>query len=99
MGQTIEIAGTAVIDHVLVVDTDRSLAGQDGMAFSGVETARLSGTFPARLAVRLFEGDSAIDHVYVMSNAVSIRRPLGWSEDQIARAVRIIAEFFRFYPD
>lgn len=99
MGQTIEITGTAVIDHVLVVDTDRTLAGQDGVAFSGAETARLKSTFPARLAIELFEADDAIDHVFVMSNAVSVRRPVGWDDEQIERTVGIISGFFRFYPD
>ena len=99
MGQTIEILKTATIDHVLVIDTDRSLAGQDGEAFNGVEAARRGTTFPARLAVRLFESDEAVDHVFVMSNTVSIRRPPGWPDDLVASASRVVSEFFRFYPD
>ena len=98
MGQTIEILDTTVIDRVLVIDTDRSLAGQEGEAFTA--KPELDGgptTFPTRLAARLFEQLDGVDHVFVMSNAVSIRRPGGWSDDQIASASRIVAEFFRFY--
>lgn len=97
MGQTIEINKTDVVDHVLVIDTDRSLAGQDGERFAGVETARLGTTFPAQLAVRLFEADGSVDHVFVMSNTVSVRRPTGWNDQAIETASRTVSEFFRFY--
>lgn len=97
MGQTIEINKTDVVEHVLVIDTDRSLAGQDGEAFSGVEAARLRTTFPAQLAVRLFEADQGVDHVFVMSNTVSVRRPTGWNDAAVETAARTVSEFFRFY--
>jgi hypothetical protein len=97
MGQTIEINGTDVIDHVLVIDTDRSLAGQDGETFNGVEAARSRTTFPASLAVRLFEADDSVDHVFVMSNLVQVRRPPGWSEAAVAATSNVVSEFFRFY--
>ncbi len=97
MGQTIEINNTAIIDHVLVIDTDRSLAGQDGESYSGVETARLGVTFPAQLAVRLFESVPSVDHVFVMSNSVSVRRPTGWDDVSMETAIDTVSEFFRFY--
>ena len=97
MGQTIEINGVRAVDRVLVVDTDRSLAGQDGEAFNGVEAARRSGTFPGELAVRVFELDASVDHVFVMSNTVSIRRMGPWDEDAISAVNAVISEFFRFY--
>jgi hypothetical protein len=97
MGQTIEINNTEIVDHVLLIDTDRSLAGQDGESYGGVETARLGDTFPAQLAVRLFETDSSVDHVFVMSNSVSVRRPAGWDDEAVSRASSTVAEFFRFY--
>lgn len=87
-----------MIDQVLVIDTDRSLAGQDGEAFSGRESARTQSTFPARLAVRLFESDQAIDHVFVMSNTVSVRRLPAWSDEDVKGAIQVVADFFRFYP-
>lgn len=98
MGQTIQINKTTVIDRVLVIDTDRSLAGQDGESYSGKEAARLHDTFPAKLAVELFEADSAVDHVFVMSNTVSVRRLPSWTGETIEGASRTVADFFRFYP-
>ena len=99
MGQTIEINNTTVIDRMLMIDTDRTLAGQDGEAYGGVEAARRSVTFPGRLAVRLFEDDPGIDHVFVMSNQVAVRRFAGWDAEKASVAERVVADFFRFYPD
>lgn len=97
MGQTIEINNTKTVDRVLIVDTDRSIAGQDGETFKGVEAARRGTTFPARLAVRIFESDGSVDHVFVMSNTVSVRRLADWDADSVESTTRIITEFFRFY--
>ncbi len=99
MGQTIEINRTTVLDRVLLIDTDRSLAGQDGEVYGGVEAARRKSTFPARLAVRIFEADSGIDHVFVMSNQVSVRRFSGWDDEKAAAIAKVVSEFFRVYPD
>jgi hypothetical protein len=99
MGQTIEIKKVTPVGRVLVVDTDRSLTGQDGESFTGKQTASQIDTFPARLAVRLFEADSEVDYVYVMSNTVSIRRRADWTDDSMAAASEVVAEFFRVYPD
>lgn len=97
MGQTIDILDTTVIGDVLIVDTDRSLAGQDGEAFSGPDEAAAEPTFPARLAERLFRDDPALDHVFVMSNTVTIRRPGGWDDDRVASTAGLVSRFFRFY--
>jgi hypothetical protein len=97
MGQTIEILSMTVIDSVLVVDTDRSLGGQDGEAFSGPEQAAASSTFPARLAGRLFEADAGIDHVFVLGNTVTVRRRAGWDDQSEATAGEIVSRFFRVY--
>jgi hypothetical protein len=99
MGQTIEIKKVTTIGRVLVVDTDRSLTGQDGESFTGKQTAGQVDTFPARLAVRLFEGDSEVDYVHVMSNTVSIRRRTDWDAASKAASEELVAEFFRVYPD
>lgn len=99
MGQTIEILKTTVIDRVLVVDTDRTLAGQDGEAYSGAPRTDAASTFPARLAERIFEEDRSVDNVFVMSNTVSVRRAEEWTDDTVAAVARVVAEFFRFYPD
>lgn len=98
MGQTIEINGIRTIGDVLVIDTDRSLAGQDGEAYTPGYTTT-STTFPARLAERLFEADGGIDRVFVMSNAVTIRRQGGWTEETTDTAAGTVSRFFRFYED
>jgi hypothetical protein len=97
VGQTIEILGTAMVDAVLVVDTDRTLGGQDGEAFSGPEQAATSSTFPARLAARLFEADPEIDHVFVLSNTVTVRRPSGWDDASVDGTAGTVSRFFRVY--
>ncbi|MDX1448375.1 MAG: hypothetical protein R3246_04860 [Acidimicrobiia bacterium] len=99
MGQTIEINKTTVIDRVLMIDTDRTLAGQDGEAYGTVEAARRSTTFPAKLAARILEADPAADHVFVMSNQVSVRRPGGWDDAAVAAVAGLVSDFFRIYPD
>jgi hypothetical protein len=99
VGQTIEVNKRTVIDKILMIDTDRTLAGQDGEAFGGVEAAKRSTTFPGQLAVRLFEADPDIDHVFVMSNQVSLRRFAGWEDADSDRVAGLVAEFFRVYPD
>ncbi len=99
MGQTIEIKRMTPVGRVLVVDTDRSLSGQDGESFTGKQTAGQLDTFPARLAVRLIEADAEVDYVYVMSNTVSIRRRTDWDDATMAAAADVVAEFFRVYPD
>lgn len=99
MGQTIEINRTTVLDKVLLIDTDRTLAGQDGEAYGSVEAAGRSATFPARLAARMLAADPEIDHVFVMSNQVSVRRISGWGDESTDTMTRIVSEFFRVYPD
>lgn len=99
MGQTIEIKSVKPIDRVLVIDTDRSLSGQDGEAFTGRKLAAQDDTFPAKLAVRLFESDEEIDYIFVQSNTVSVRRLSDWDDASQEAAARVVAEFFRVYPD
>jgi hypothetical protein len=98
MGQTIEINGSRRIGDVLIIDTDRSLTGQDAEAYTPGYTTQ-SSTFPARLAERLFEADPDVDRVHVLSNAVSIKRSGGWDDGAAEAAAAIVARFFRFYPD
>ncbi len=87
MGQTIEINRARRIGDILVIDTNRSLAGQDGEAYTPGYTTT-SPTFPARLAERLFEADADIDRVHVMSNAVSVSRSGGWDDAAQAETQR-----------
>jgi len=97
MGQTVEITDRTSLGDVLLVSADRSFTGQDGEVFSSAPIEPT--TFPGQLAVRLFETDEALDHVYVMSNTVSLRRRGGWDDASTDRATDTISRFFRFYPE
>ena len=97
MGQTIEVLDQIELGETLLISSDRSWSGQDGEAFSEAPTERQ--TFPAELAARLFDAGLGIDHVYVMSNTVSIRRPGGWESEATATAAAVISSFFRFYVE
>lgn len=99
MGQTIQINSATPVGRVLVIDADRSLTGQDGESFTGQKTASNVDSFAARLAIRLFESDSEVDYIHVMSNAVSVRRRTDWPNDAADAAAGVVGEFFRVYPD
>lgn len=98
MGQSITVESRQ-LDGFCVFTTDRSISGQDGSAFESIAVAEGDESFPAVLAKRLFAADEGIDHVYVASNDVVVRRSPGWDADQVALASRVIEELFRFYPD
>lgn len=99
MGQTIQINSVTPVGRVLVIDADRSLTGQDGESFTGKQTASRVDSIAAHLAIRLFESDSDVDYIHVMSNAVSVRRRTDWSDASADEASAVVAEFFRVYPD
>lgn len=99
MGQTIQINSVTPVGRVLVIDVDRSLTGQDGESFTGRQTASNVDSFAARLAVRLFESDSEVDYIHLMSNAVSVRRRTDWTDAAADSAAGVVGEFFRVYPD
>ena len=98
MGQSITVESKQ-LDDFCVFTTDRSITGQDGSAFASAAAAESADDFPAALAKRLFASDEGIDHVYVASNDVVVRRSPSWDEDQVATASQVIEELFRFYPD
>lgn len=102
MGQTIQIRDANVVGDVLLVSTDRSFTGQDGETYHPKSPADggpadSGAIFPAQLAARLFESDSSIDHVYVMSNVLSIKRVGEWDDASVASASDIVTSFFLFY--
>jgi hypothetical protein len=97
VGQTIEVA-TETLGEIALFSTDRSITGQDGAGFTRDEDV-VRPTFPAQLAARLFAADPQIDHVYVASNQVVVRRRVAWTEETAGAAAAVIAEFFRYYPD
>ena len=98
MGQTIEVNSTVVGDAALF-DTDRSITGQDGCGFGSVDVAQSAPTTAGLLAVRLFESDADIDHVFTLSNQVTIRRKGGWTEEVTRSAAGVIRDFFVFYEE
>jgi hypothetical protein len=98
MGQTIEVK-SVVLGEVALFDTDRSLTGQDGQGFESITAARSGTALAAHLCAALFGSDAAIDHVYVLSNQVTVRRTGGWSDESTGKAAVVIADFFVFYEE
>ena len=96
MGQLITVDATTTGD-VAVYDTNRSLTGQDGGAFGGPEQAASGRGFGAGLAASIFAADGGVDHIYVASNVVTVRRPGGWDDDAVAAIAEVIRSFFVFY--
>ena len=96
MGQDVEIRDTLVMGDVLVIDTDRSFTGQDGHSIS---PDSVRNGVPGTLADRLFELDLGIDHVFVLQNTMTLRRPGGWDEDTAAMVTDVTRSFLRHYPD
>lgn len=98
MGQSITVESRQ-LDDFCVFSTDRSISGQDGSAFASATAAEADESFPGVLAMRLFAADEGIDHVYVASNDVVVRRSPSWDVDQVAAASQVIEDLFRHYPD
>ena len=96
MGQSITVEPKQIGDFC-VFATDRSMTGQDGARFSSLDEAEDATDFPATLAARLFRSDDAIDHVYVASSDVIVRRTGQWDAASIAAAATTVSELFRFY--
>ena len=80
-----------------VFDTDRSVTGQDGSGFDAAAAGDAT-TIPGHLARRLFESDPDLDHVFVASSQVVVRRRGGWGDAARDRAAGVIAGFFVHYP-
>ena len=100
MGQTIEVQAQQV-GSVVIFDTDRSITGQDGSGFARADlpTDPATAPFPAQLAARLYADVDDVDHVFIASNQVVVKRDVGWNDATIDAAAEIIGQFFRFYPD
>ena len=98
MGQTIEVK-SVLLGEVALFDTDRTMTGQDGRGFDSVAATRGDPTTAARLAAALFEGEASINHVFVLSNQVTVRRNGGWNDETASRAAETIRDFFIFYEE
>ena len=95
MGQPIEVSEPIVAGDVLVLDTNRSISGQDGAGFARDDDPIDSA--PGVLAARIFERDDSVDHVFVASAQVVARRPGGWDSESIEAVTHVVAGFFVFY--
>lgn len=96
MGQDVQIRRAVTTGDVLIIDTDRSFTGQDGQVIG----PDLDGEgVPAVLARRLFDLGLGIDHVFVLQNTVTVRRPGGWDESSSEAVADTTNSFLRFYED
>ena len=98
MGQSITVESKSV-KGFCVFTTDRSMTGQDGARFDSAESAAAATSFPATLALRLFESDGLVDHVFVASNDVIVRRSESWNPAAADQASSTISALFRHYED
>ena len=98
MGQLIHLE-TETVGDVIIVDANRSITGQDGVGYSSLEDAVEDERFPGILASRIFEIDPTIDHVFVGSNGIVVRRPGGFDEAACGTVEDVIRNFFVFYDE
>ncbi len=98
MGQPITV-DAKVVGDVAIFDTNRSLTGQDGAGFGSADDAAAGDGYGAELARRLFAADDAVGHVFVQSNAATVRRGGGWPPEALAAASQVLQDFFVFYRD
>lgn len=96
MGQSIDVT-VAQVGNVAVFTTDRSVTGQDGVAFDSAEAAGASPGFPADLAGRIFGADDGIDHVYLASNLIMVRSAEAWTRPRLDEIAVVISSLFRHY--
>jgi len=96
MGQPITVESKPW-DAVCVFTTDRSITGQDGAGYHSKEAAEAATEFSARLAARLYDGDDEIEHVYVASNDVIVRRRSRWDDAAVSTTAETIEQLFLHY--
>ena len=97
MGQPMQVLSKTVVDDIAMFATDRGVTGQDGVSIArGDEAAE---EFPDQLAAEVFAVDEGIDHVFVASNQVVVRRPGGWEDELTDRVAEVIVGFFVFYDE
>jgi len=94
MGQTVVINNAVEMGDLLLIDTDRSFTGQDGVTLT---RDHHGGAVPGVLAKALFERDSDIDHIHVLQNTVTVRRAGGWDEAGKTAVLSVVENFLLFY--
>jgi len=95
MGQAVVVNQVKEAGDVLILDIDRSLTGQDGMVMSPSSPGT---AVPGTLAGELFDLSLGIDHVYVLQNSVTVRRPGGWDVESKLAVTSVVEGFLLFYP-
>jgi hypothetical protein len=98
VGQQIEIKSSVVLGNMLVIDTNRTLTGQNGEAYASLDDA-VGPTLPAELAGSLFSSLGDVDHVFTASNSISVRAKQAWSEPDVAIANATVRNFFTYWDD
>jgi hypothetical protein len=98
MGQVINVEYERLGDAV-VFTADRSITGQAGTSFSPGGAMSEDDGFAGKLAARLFAEDDDLDHVWVASNTVVVRRSTGWRPSDIEAAAGVLSDFFVYYRD
>ncbi|HET9201691.1 MAG TPA: hypothetical protein VFP67_00960 [Acidimicrobiia bacterium] len=96
MGQTVVVNQVTEAGEILLIDTDRSFTGQDGMVMSPDDPGE---AVPGILAEKLFDLGIGLDHIYVLQNTVTVRRPGGWDEASKASVVSVLESFLLFYTE
>jgi hypothetical protein len=96
MGQAVVVNQVREAGDVLLIDTDRSFTGQDGAAMSPDEPGQ---AVPGALAGKLFDLGLGIDHVFVLQNTITVRRPGGWDQASTDSVASVVESFLLFYPD
>jgi hypothetical protein len=96
VGQTVVINKVAEMGEMLIIDTDRSLTGQDGVSMTPDDPG---DAVPGRLGERLFGLGLGIDHVYVLQNTVTVRRPGGWDVQSKSAVLLTVESFLLHYKD
>jgi hypothetical protein len=96
LGQVINVEHERIGDAV-VFTADRSITGQTGASYSPGDEFSGADDFGGQLASRLFAADGDVDHVWVASNTVLVRRSTGWRPSDIETAAEVLGDFFVYY--
>ena len=97
MGQPMQVFSTTVVDSIAMFATDRGVTGQEGVSVA--RDAEATGEFPSELAAEIFATDDGIDHVFVASNQVVVRRSGDWDDALLDSVAAVITGFFVFYDE
>lgn len=97
MGQPIQVLSKTVLDTIGMFAIDRGVTGQDGASYSPSDDT--TGDYPAGLAGEVFAAGDGVEHVFVVSNQVTVRRGSDWDENSLEATAAVINGFFVFYDE